>query len=84
MISSAAGTVAAFMPHVLHHAGLIVGAAFLSGVVGGALFALLGLIAVVPIVLRLRRRTGSWRAPAIALAAFAVMFTVITAMTHSM
>ena len=83
-LSGAAGTAAAFLPHVLHHAGLIAGAALLSGVAGGVAFALLGLLAVVPIALRLHRRTGGWRAPAIAVAAFALMFAVMTAFTRSM
>jgi len=84
VIPSAAGTAAAFLPHVLHHAGLIAGAAFLSGLAGGVVFAMLGLVAVIPIALRLHRRTGSWRASSVAVAAFAVMFTVMTAITHSM
>ena len=37
-----------------------------------------GLVASVPMLLRLRRRFGSWRAPALALVVFAAMFLVST------
>ena len=43
--SGAVGTAVAFLPHVLHHAGLIAGAAFLTGLAGGVAFAALGLLA---------------------------------------
>jgi hypothetical protein len=82
--SGVVGTVAAFLPHVLHHAGLIAGAALLSGLLGVAAFAVLGLVAIVPLALRLRRRTGSWRAPLVAVAAFTVMFAVMTSITRTM
>ncbi len=65
-------------PHVLHHAGPLAGAAIVSGVAGTALFAAVGFVATTPLLLRLRRRFGSWRAPAIALALFATIFTVTT------
>jgi hypothetical protein len=73
------GVVAAVLglaPHVLHHAGPIAGAALLTGAGGTALFALLGFALSIPFLLRLRRRFGTWRAPAIALAVFAAMFAL--------
>lgn len=82
--SAATGTAAAFLPHVLHHAGLIAGAAVLSGVAGGVVFALVGLVAIVPLALHRRRRTGTWRAPIAAVAVFVLMFAVMTAFTRSM
>jgi hypothetical protein len=63
-------------PHVLHHIGLLAGTALVAGAGGTALFGLLGLVASVPFLLRLRRRFGTWWAPAIGLAVFAVMFAV--------
>ncbi|MBI5105854.1 MAG: hypothetical protein HZB46_12900 [Solirubrobacterales bacterium] len=63
-------------PHVLHHAGPLAGAALFAGVGGTLLFGALGLLAAVPFLLRLHRRTGSWRAPAGALALFATVFAV--------
>ncbi len=82
--SGALGTIAAFLPHVLHHVGLIAGAAFVSGLAGGVVFAAVGVVAMAPIALRLRRRTGSWQAPLVAVAAFGVMFALMTVITHSM
>ena len=82
--SGAVGTAVAFLPHVLHHAGLIAGAAFLTGLAGGVAFAALGLLAIAPVAVRQHRRTGSWRAPAVTVAAFGLMFAAMTAITRSM
>ena len=65
-------------PHVLHHAGPLAGAAVVSGVAGAALFGVLGLLAAVPMLVRMHRRTGGWRAPAATLALFAALFAVST------
>ena len=63
-------------PHVLHHVGPLAGAAVLSGAGGTALFAALGFLAAIPFLIRLHRRFKTWRAPAIALAVFAAMFSL--------
>ena len=68
--------VVGLLPHVLHHVGLLAGTALVAGAGGTALFGVLGLAASVPLLLRLRRRFGTWRAPAVALAVFAVMFAI--------
>ncbi len=65
-------------PHLLHHVGLLAGTALLAGIGGTALFALLGLAAMLPMLVRLRRRFDSWWAPGIAVAVFAAMFAVST------
>ena len=65
-------------PHVLHHVGPLAGAAVLAGAAGTVLFGALGLLAAVPMLLRMRRRTGSWRAPGAALALFTALFVVST------
>jgi len=62
-------------PHVLHHAGPLAGAALLAGATGKLLFGAVGLVAAVPMLRSLHRRTGSWRVPAGVLAAMAAMFT---------
>lgn len=62
-------------PHVLHHVGPLAGTALVAGVGGRVLFGALGFLATIPMLRRLRRRTGSWRAPAIAFAAFVAVFT---------
>lgn len=64
------------LPHVLHHVGPLAGAALLAGAGGTALFAGIGFVAAIPFLLRVRRRFGTWRAPAIALAIFAAMFSL--------
>ena len=65
-------------PHVLHHVGPLAGAAIVSGAGGTLLFAAVGFVATIPLLLRLRRRFGSWLAPAIALGVFVAVFTVST------
>lgn len=70
------GAFVGVLPHVLHHVGPLAGAALLAGATGRVLFAALGFVAAVPFLLRLRRRFDSWRAPAIALATFAAMFSL--------
>jgi Mn2+/Fe2+ NRAMP family transporter len=64
------------LPHVLHHIGLLAGTALIAGAGGTALFAVLGLAASVPFLVKLYRRFGTWLAPAVALAVFTVMFAV--------
>ena len=76
--SAVVGTVAGIAPHVLHHVGPIAGAALLTGAGGTVLFGAIGFLLTVPMLLRLKRRFGTWIAPGIALAIFAVMFTVST------
>jgi len=75
-LSSAIAAVAGVAPHVLHHIGLLAGVAFLSGATGTVLFAALGLAVSVPLLLRLRRRYGTWLAPALALIVMAVVFSL--------
>jgi hypothetical protein len=77
--SAAVGAIAGLAPHLLHHIGPLAGAALVTGAAGSVLFGALGFLLTIPMLLRLRRRFGSWRAPAIALVLFAVMFTISTA-----
>lgn len=65
-------------PHVLHHVGPLAGTALVAGAGGRALFGVAGFVATIPMLRRLRRRTGSWRVPGMALAAFAAIYTVST------
>lgn len=76
--SAAVGVVAGIAPHVLHHAGPIAGAALLAGAGGTFLFGVIGFVLTIPMLLRLRRRFGTWAAPGVALALFAVAFTAST------
>ena len=76
LISGAVAGLLGVVPHVLHHAGPLAGAALFAGIGGTLLFGALGLLAAVPLLLRLRRRTGAWRVPAATLALFATVFAV--------
>lgn len=75
-ISAAIGAVMGLLPHVLHHVGFLVGTLALTGVAGNLAFGAAGLALSVPFLLRLRRRFGTWRAPALALGLFAAMFSL--------
>jgi hypothetical protein len=70
------GLAVGILPHVLHHAGLLAGSALVAGAAGTALFGALGLVASIPLLLRLHRRFGTWRAPVIGLLIFAAMFAL--------
>ena len=74
----AIGLVMGLLPHVLHHVGFFVGTALIAGATGTAIFGLLGLLFSLPMLMRLRKRFGTWKAPALALGVFAVMFTIST------
>ena len=75
-VTGAVGAGSGVAPHVLHHIGPIAGAAVLAGAAGAALFGGLGLLLSVPFLLRLKRRFGTWKAPAVALAIFATAFAI--------
>lgn len=64
------------LPHLLHHVGPLAGAALLAGATGRVLVAAAGFVAAIPFLLRLRRRFRTWKAPLIALAAFAAAFAL--------
>lgn len=70
------GAFIGLLPHVLHHVGPLAGAALLAGATGRILFAAIGFVAAIPFLRRLHRRFETWRAPAIALAVFAAMFSL--------
>lgn len=70
------GALLGLAPHVLHHIGLIAGAAFVVGAGGNALFFLIGLIFSIPLLRSLYRKFSTWRAPAIAIAIFTALFSL--------
>lgn len=75
VVAAATAAVLGAAPHVLHHAGPLAGAAVVAGATGKLLFGALGLAAAIPTLRGLRRRSGSWRLPAGALAAMVAIFT---------
>ena len=76
--STAVAAVLGLAPHVLHHAGLLAGAALLAGTGGALLFGAVGFVAAIPFLLRVHRRSGNWRVPGGLLALFAVVFSIST------
>lgn len=77
-LAAAWAVVTGLLPHVLHHVGPLAGAALFAGLGGSLLFFAIGLLAAFPFLRRLHRRFGGWRAPAIAVALFAVVFSIST------
>ena len=75
-LSAAFGSVLALVPHVLHHIGILAGAAFLTGFGGSLLLGAVGLVFSIPLLRRLYRRFGTWKAPVTALVVFAAMFSL--------
>lgn len=78
LLSGVLGAIVGLAPHVLHHIGPLVGTALVAGSGGTALFGVLGLLAAIPMLVRMYRRFSSWWAPAIALSLFAASFVVST------
>ncbi|GAA3716928.1 hypothetical protein GCM10022204_40930 [Microlunatus aurantiacus] len=74
--SATFGALLGLVPHVLHHVGILIGAALLTGVGGNLLLGLLGLLLSVPLLRRLYRRFRTWKAPAIALVIFVIMYAL--------
>lgn len=77
-LSGAVGAIAGAAPHVLHHVGPLAGAAVITGAGGTVLFGVVGFALTIPMLLRLKRRFGTWLAPGIALTLFIAMFTAST------
>jgi hypothetical protein len=77
-LSGAVGALAGAAPHVLHHVGPLAGAALLTGAGGTVLFGVAGFALMVPMLLGMRRRFGTWAAPGVALVLFVAMFTAST------
>lgn len=75
-VGAAAGTVLGIVPHVLHHIGLLAGAALITGASGNALLYALGLLFSVPMLRRLYRRFRTPWAPAIAVVVFTGLFAL--------
>jgi hypothetical protein len=66
------------LPHVLHHVGPLAGAALVAGFGGSLLFGVIGLVASIPFLVRMRRHYGSWKQPMAALGLFAIVFALST------
>jgi hypothetical protein len=78
LVSGAIAVFLGVLPHVLHHAGPLAGAALFAGVGGSVLFGAIGLVAAIPFLLRVRRRCGNWLLPGTLLVTFAAIFSIST------
>jgi hypothetical protein len=75
-LTAVVGGIMGLLPHLLHHVGLLGGAVLVTGATGNVVFAVLGLLLSLPLLRRLYRRFGTWKAPALALGVFALMFSL--------
>lgn len=75
-LTAVVGGIMGLLPHLLHHVGLLGGAVLVTGATGNVLFGVLGLVFSLPLLRRLHRRFGTWKAPALALAVFALTFSI--------
>ena len=75
-VTAVVGGIMGLLPHLLHHVGLLGGAVLVTGATGNVVFAVLGLVLSLPLLRRLYRRFGTWKAPALALAVFTLMFSL--------
>ena len=73
-LSGLVAAISGIAPHVLHHVGPLAGTALLAGTGGTILFGVAGFALSIPMLLRLRRRFGTWLAPAVASAIFLVVY----------
>jgi len=74
VLSGLVAAISGLAPHVLHHVGPLAGTALLAGTGGTILFGVAGFALSIPMLLRLRRRFGTWLAPAVASAIFLVVY----------
>jgi len=72
------GAVLGVVPHLLHHVGLLAGAALVTGASGNLVFYVLGLGLSIPMLRRLYHRFRTPWAPAIAIVLFTALFALST------
>ncbi|MDN5796551.1 MAG: hypothetical protein L0H79_12455 [Intrasporangium sp.] len=75
-IRAGIGAALGILPHVMHHIGLLAGAALLTGVLGNGILYVVGLLMSIPLLRRLRSRFQTMWAPAIGVAVFTTLFSL--------
>lgn len=75
-VGAVVGAVLGIAPHLLHHIGLLAGAALITGASGNVIFFAVGLVLSIPMLRRLYRHFRSWLAPALAVVAFTALFSL--------
>lgn len=78
VVMTAWAAVTGIAPHVLHHVGPLAGAAFFAGATGRVVFGIVALVLTVPVLLRVHRRSGTWRLPIALLTVFVIVWSVST------
>lgn len=75
-IRAGVGVALGILPHVMHHVGLLAGAALLTGLLGNRILYVVGLLLSIPLLRRLRSRFQTSWAPAIGVAVFTALFSL--------
>ena len=75
-IRAGIGAALGILPHVMHHIGLLAGAALLTGALGNGILYVVGLLMSIPLLRRLRSRFQTRVAPAIGVAVFTGLFSL--------
>lgn len=75
-VRAGVGVVLGIVPHVMHHIGLLAGAALLTGVWGNGVLYVVGLLLSIPLLRRIHARFRTVWAPAVGVAAFTTLFAV--------
>lgn len=75
-IRAGLGAVLGILPHVMHHVGLLAGAALLTGVVGNGILYVVGLLLSIPLLRRLGSRFQTRWAPVIGVAVFTALLSL--------
>lgn len=70
------GAALGILPHIMHHVGLLAGAALLTGALGNGILYVVGLLMSIPLLRRLRSRFRTRWAPTIGITVFTAMFSL--------
>ena len=77
-VGSAWAATMGVLPHVLHHVGPLAGAALLAGTTGTLLFGAATFLLTIPLLLRVHRKSGTWRVPLALLGLFVAIWALST------
>ncbi|AXG15457.1 hypothetical protein DN585_14230 [Intrasporangium calvum] len=75
-IRAGLGAALGILPHVMHHVGLLAGAALLTGALGNGILYGVGLLMSIPLLRRLRSRFRTVWAPVVGVAVFTGLFSL--------
>lgn len=75
-VRAGVGVVLGIVPHVMHHIGILAGAALLTGLWGNSVLYVVGLLLSIPLLRRIHARFRSLWAPAVGVAVFTTLFAV--------